>query len=141
MHEPILHVMDSNATAFNARGMRDEPTPTMDGESEARTWQLKRGLREIEGNWKQQREENRRAPWNQQQKVNLERIVKEMQEWDQPKWPKKYRDQNIHHPIMSVGSHQLDDRGKLTGKRYKVAVFLFFLGGGDGSYLSCGRCS
>ena len=106
VHDPYMHVLDSNATAFNARSMRDDPTPTMrrrirgtgiaagKGECE----RLRMSIQE----WKDPSGKDTRAPWNHRQKVNLKRIMEEMQEWEQPQWPKKYRDKDTRHPIMLV---------------------------------------
>ena len=125
-HDPCLHVLDSNATAFNARSMRDEPTPSMrrrirgrgvaagKGECE----RLRKNIRKL----KEPSGRDLRTPWNHRQRVNLQKIIEAMQEWNQPKWPRQYRDHDTAHPIMLVDSHQLDDKGKLTGQRYKTMV-------------------
>ena len=126
VHDPCMHILDSNATAYNARSMRDEATPSMRRRIRGTGVAAGKGecerLRASIGKWKDPSGEDLRAPWNHRQRINLERIVKEMQEWNQPKWPKKYRDNDTRRPIMLVDSHQLDDRGKLTGQRYKTMV-------------------
>ena len=45
-----------------------------------------------------------------------------MAAWDQPKCPRLYRDINATHPILLINSHQVDDGGRLTKKRYKTLV-------------------
>jgi hypothetical protein len=124
--DPCMHILDSNATAFNARAMRDEAIPTMRKRIRGTGVAAGKGecerLRASIRAWKETSDSDEREPWNQRQRINLKRIVEEMQEWNQPNWPKKYRDADTNHPIMLVDSHQLDDRGKLTKQRYKSMV-------------------
>ena len=125
-HGPCMHVLDSNATAFTAKSMRDEPIPAMRRRIRGTGVAAGKGecerLRNNVRSWKEPSGKDTRASWNKRQKANLKTIVETMQNWNQPKWPKKYRDHDTAHPIMLVDSHQLDDRGKLTGQRYKTMV-------------------
>ena len=125
-HDLCLHVLESNATAFNAKAIRDNPTPTMRRRIRGTGVAAGKGecerLREIIGEWKEPKGSDARSRWNEVQKENLAKIVRQLYDMKQPKWPKIYRDRDTRHPIFLVDSHQMEDQGKLTKKRYKELV-------------------
>jgi hypothetical protein len=127
-NDPCLHLLDSNATAFAARGaMRDNPTPTMR--------RRVRGTGVASGKCDLERMRNTIDAWedtngediesvkmssNQRQRKNPALIVEQMNGWKVPHWSPTYRDNTDLHPIILVDSHQLNDSGKQSGRYKKI---------------------
>ena len=114
--DPCVHILDSNAIAFSARAIRDEPLPTM--RRRIRGTGVATGKGDLERLWKSMEKLRCSKGRRSKQWEHLDVIQRQMKEWKEPKWPQEYRDQCGNHPIFLVDSHQLNDEGKLSG-RYK----------------------
>jgi hypothetical protein len=124
VNDPCLHILDSNAIAFAARAIRDDPTPTM--RRRVRGTGVAAGKGDLErcrdnmNEWsKEVVEGDDRETWNRRQWKNLATIQKQIKGWKIGNWPTTYRDDKAtKNPILLVDSHQLEDNGRLSG-RYK----------------------
>ena len=145
--DPCVHILDSNAIAFTAKAMRDEPVPTMRRRIRGTGVAAGKGdlerLRKNMTKWRCSKGK-RGKQWE-----HLDVIQRQMKEWEKPNWPKEYRDQSGNHPIFLVDSHQLNDEGKLSGRYKEPTPCLAFvsaneladkvcsmtLGGGNGNQI------
>jgi hypothetical protein len=77
--DPCIHLLDSNAIAFTARSIRDDPTPAMRRRVRGTGVAAGKGdlerLRSTIDSWRSQGEDiDERAPWNQRQKENMKKM-------------------------------------------------------------------
>ena len=123
--DPCIHILDSNSTAFTARSMRDDPTPIMRRRVRGTGVSAGKGdlerLRETMGLWKNADQSNQRSIWNKKQFENLQIVCEQLNGWKIKQWPLSYCDSTLVHPIYLVDSHQMNDKGDMTG-RYNTMI-------------------
>ena len=126
MHDdPCIHILDSNATAFTARSIRDNPNTSMRRRVRGAGIAAGKGdierLRNTMDIWTASEPNKSRAPWNERQFVHSRHVCEQMNAWKIKQWPANYRDTSLHHPIYLVDSHQLNSKGELSG-RYEMPI-------------------
>ena len=130
--DPCIHILDSNAIAYTARSIRDVKAPTMRRRVRGTGVAAGKGdlerLRTTIDEWKTMGQgDDARAPWNERQRTNMEKVCKKINNWKEPRWPDSYKDKSPMHPLFLVDSHQMDDDGKPSGRYKKMTPCLAFV--------------
>ena len=124
---PQISILDSNATVFSARKIRDESNMPIRrqirGTGVAAGKSFSGRMRRIFQEWDGEDNESIRGSKNQGQWDNIRRVYQQMKKWmddEDRQWRLEYLDNNDKQPIVLVDSHQFDDQGGFTSKKYKV---------------------
>ena len=123
---PQISILDSNATVFNARAIRDNPNSPIRrqvrGSGVAAGKSFCGKMRRIFQDWNGDALDSIRGKNNQGQWKTLNDIHKQLRSWvedETRKWRMDYFDDNQKQPIVLVDSHQYNDEGKFSSTTYK----------------------
>jgi hypothetical protein len=123
---PQISILDSNATVFSARKIRDEfhtaVRRQMRGPGVAAGNSYSGRMRRLFQDWNGEQHKSIRGEKNQGQWKSLKTAYQQMGKWvedEEIQWRREYLDENERQPIVLVDSHQYDDHGRFVSKKYK----------------------